>query len=311
MKPTVYDLIIIGGGPAGASAGVYASRKQLKTLLITSEWGGQSTVSPDIQNWIGTPSISGSDLAKSFETHLKTYAGDILTIKDKTFVTSLTKDGENFVVQTDKEESFTATAVLVTSGSKRRALSSPGAAEFENKGLTYCASCDGPMFSGQDVAVIGGGNAGFETAAQLLAYAKSVTLIHKNDAFKADPVTVEKVMKDPKMRAVLNTDVAEVVGDKFVSGLKLKNVQTGEESEIAVTGVFVEIGMIPNTEFVKDILPLDEYNRVKIDPWTQKTEVPGVWAAGDCTNIKYHQNNISAGDAVRALEDIYVTLKTK
>ena len=307
----MYDLIIIGGGPAGASAGVYASRKQLKTLLITSEWGGQSTVSPDIQNWIGTPSISGSDLAKSFETHLKTYAGDILTIKDKTFVTSLTKDGENFVVQTDKEESFTATAVLVTSGSKRRCLSSPGAAEFENKGLTYCASCDGPMFSGQDVAVIGGGNAGFETAAQLLAYAKSVTLIHKNDAFKADPVTVEKVMKDPKMRAVLNTDVAEVVGDKFVSGLKLKNVQTGEESEIAVTGVFVEIGMIPNTEFVKDILPLDEYNRVKIDPWTQKTEVPGVWAAGDCTNIKYHQNNISAGDAVRALEDIYVTLKTK
>ena len=307
----MYDLIIIGGGPAGASAGVYASRKQLKTLLITSEWGGQSTVSPDIQNWIGTPSISGSDLAKSFETHLKTYAGDILTIKDKTFVTSLTKDGKNFVVTTDKEETFSATAVLVTSGSKRRALSSPGAAEFENKGLTYCASCDGPMFSGQDVAVIGGGNAGFETAAQLLAYAKSVTLIHKNDAFKADPVTVEKVMKDPKMRAVLNTDVAEVVGDKFVSGLKLKNVQTGEESEIAVTGVFVEIGMIPNTEFVKDILPLDEYNRVKIDPWTQKTEVPGVWAAGDCTNIKYHQNNISAGDAVRALEDIYVTLKTK
>lgn len=307
----MYDLIIIGGGPAGASAGVYASRKQLKTLLITSEWGGQSTVSPDIQNWIGTPSISGSDLAKSFETHLKTYAGDILTIKDKTFVTSLTKDGENFVVTTDKEETFSATAVLVTSGSKRRALSSPGAAEFENKGLTYCASCDGPMFSGQEVAVIGGGNAGFETAAQLLAYAKSVTLIHKNDAFKADPVTVEKVMKDPKMRAVLNTDVAEVVGDKFVSGLKLKNVQTGEESEIAVTGVFVEIGMIPNTEFVKDILPLDEYNRVKIDPWTQKTEVPGVWAAGDCTNIKYHQNNISAGDAVRALEDIYVTLKTK
>lgn len=307
----MYDLIIIGGGPAGASAGVYASRKQLKTLLITSEWGGQSTVSPDIQNWIGTPSISGSDLAKSFETHLKTYAGDILTIKDKTFVTSLTKDGKNFVVTTDKEETFSATAVLVTSGSKRRALSSPGAAEFENKGLTYCASCDGPMFSGQDVAVIGGGNAGFETAAQLLAYAKSVTLIHKNDAFKADPVTVEKVMKDPKMRAVLNTDVAEVVGDKFVSGLKLKNVQTGEESEIAVTGVFVEIGMIPNTEFVKNILPLDEYNRVKIDPWTQKTEVPGVWAAGDCTNIKYHQNNISAGDAVRALEDIYVTLKTK
>lgn len=311
MKSIVYDLIIIGGGPAGTAAGVYASRKQLKTLLITSEWGGQSIVSPDIQNWIGTPSISGNELAKSLENHLKTYAGDTLTIKDRSFVTSLSKDGEGFVVKTDKDESFTASAVLVASGSKRRALSAPGAAEFDNKGLTYCASCDGPMFAGADVAVIGGGNAGFETAAQLLAYAKSVVLIHKNDTFKADPITVEKVMKDPKMSALLNTDVAEVKGDKFVTGLRLKNVKTGEENEIAVTGVFVEIGMIPNTEFVKDILPLDEYNRVKIDPWTQKTEVEGIWAAGDCTNIKYHQNNISAGDAVRALEDIYVTLKTK
>lgn len=307
----MYDLIIIGGGPAGTAAGVYASRKQLKTLLITSEWGGQSIVSPDIQNWIGTPSISGDDLAKSLENHLKAYAGDILTIKDKSFVTSISKEGEEFAVKTDKDESFRATTVLVASGSKRRALNSLGAAEFENKGLTYCASCDGPLFAGTDVAVIGGGNAGFETAAQLLAYAKSVTLVHKNETFKADPVTVEKVMKDPKMRALLDTDVAEVIGDKFVSGLRLKNIKTGEENEIAVAGVFVEIGMIPNTEFVKDILPLDEYDRVKIDPWTQKTEVPGIWAAGDCTNIKYHQNNISAGDAVRALEDIYVTLKTK
>lgn len=311
MNSTVYDLIIIGGGPAGTAAGVYASRKQLKTLLITSEWGGQSIVSPDIQNWIGTPSISGDDLAKSLENHLKAYAGDILTIKDKSFVTSISKESEEFAVKTDKDESFRATTVLVASGSKRRALNSLGAAEFENKGLTYCASCDGPLFAGTDVAVIGGGNAGFETAAQLLAYAKSVTLVHKNETFKADPVTVEKVMKDPKMRALLDTDVAEVIGDKFVSGLRLKNIKTGEENEIAVAGVFVEIGMIPNTEFVKDILPLDEYDRVKIDPWTQKTEVPGIWAAGDCTNIKYHQNNISAGDAVRALEDIYVTLKTK
>jgi len=307
----VYDLIIIGGGPAGTAAGVYASRKQLKTLLITSEWGGQSTVSPDIQNWIGTPSISGNDLAKSLEIHLKTYAGDTLTIKDRNLVTGLYKEGGNFVVKTDKDENFNAKAILITSGSKRRTLKAPGAAEFDNKGLTYCASCDGPLFAGADVAVIGGGNAGFETAAQLLAYAKSVTLIHKNDSFKADPVTVEKVMKDPKMRALLSTDVAEVKGDKFVNGLRLKNLQTGEESEIAVTGVFVEIGMIPNTEFVKDFLPLDEYGRIKIDTWTQKTEVNGIWAAGDCTNIKYHQNNISAGDAVRALEDIYVTLKTK
>lgn len=306
-----YDLVIIGGGPAGAAAGVYASRKRLKTILITSEWGGQSTVSPDIHNWIGTPSISGEDLAKSLEAHLKAYADDVLTIKDRTLVTSLYKEGDHFVVGTNKEENFKAKSVLIATGSKRRALNVPGAAEFENKGLTYCASCDGPMFAGQDVAVIGGGNAGFETAAQLLAYANSVTLIHKNDRYKADPVTVEKVLKDPKMKGLLNTDILEVKGERFVSGLRIKDSTTGEETDLPVTGVFVEIGMIPNTECVKDLVPLDELGRVKIDPWTQKTEVAGIWAAGDCTNIKYHQNNISAGDAVRALEDIYVTLKTK
>lgn len=306
-----YDLIIIGGGPAGTAAGVYASRKRLKTILITSEWGGQSTVSPDIQNWIGTPNISGTDLAKSLETHLRAYADDVLTIKDRSFVTSLKKEGNGFLVETSKGESISGRTVLIASGSKRRALSAPGAAEFENKGLTYCASCDGPMFAGADVAVVGGGNAGFETAAQLLAYAKSVTLIHKNDAFKADPVTVEKVMKDPKMKALLNTDIVAVKGEKFVNGLTIMNNQTNEETTLPVTGIFVEIGMIPNTEFLKDVVPMDEYGRVKIDPWSQKTEVEGVWAAGDCTNIKYHQNNISAGDAVKALEDIYVTLKTK
>lgn len=306
-----YDLIIIGGGPAGTAAGVYASRKRLKTLFLTSEWGGQSTVSPDIQNWIGTPSISGSDLAKSLELHLRTYADEVLTIKDRALVSSLKKEGDIFIAETDKGERFTARTVLVTSGSKRRALEVPGAAEFENKGLTYCASCDGPMFTGADVAVVGGGNAAMETAAQLLAYAKSVTLIHRGESLKADPVTVEKVSQDSKLKIILNSEVVKVSGDKFVNSIVVKNHISGQEENIAVTGVFVEIGMLPNTDFIKDVVPLDEYGRIKIDPWTQKTEVAGIWAAGDCTNIKYHQNNISAGHAVTALEDIYVTLKTK
>ena len=306
-----YDLIIIGGGPAGTAAGIYASRKRLKTLLLTSEWGGQSNVSLDIQNWIGTPTISGAELAKSLELHLRAYADDVLTIKDKALVNALKKDGDHFIVETAKGESLSARAVLVASGSKRRALTVPGADEYENKGLTYCASCDGPLFAGSDVAVIGGGNAALETAAQLLAYTQSVTLIHRGESFKADPVTVEKVSTDPKLKILLNHDVVSVSGEKFVKSISIKNRATEEETVLPVAGVFVEIGMLPNTDFVKDILPLDEYGRVKIDPWTQKTEVPGVWAAGDCTNIRYHQNNISAGDAVRALEDIYVTLKTK
>lgn len=307
----MYDLIIIGGGPAGTAAGVYASRKRLKTLLITKEWGGQSTVSPDIQNWIGTPSISGDALAKSLADHLRAYADDVLTIKDKSLATKLTKDTDGFKVTLEDGSAESARAVLVASGSKRRQLTAPGADAFENKGLTYCASCDGPLFAGMDVAVIGGGNAGFETAAQLLAYAKSVTLLHHGDKFKADPVTIDSVLKHPNMKAIAGAETTAIIGDKFVSALRYKEAATGAEHELPVSGIFVEIGMIPNTDFVKDVLPLDEYARVKIDPWTQKTEVPGVWAAGDCTNIKYHQNNISAGDAVKALEDIYVTLKTK
>jgi NADH-dependent peroxiredoxin subunit F len=306
----MYDLLIIGGGPAGTAAGVYASRKQLRTLFITKEWGGQSTVSVEIQNWIGTPAISGDDLAKSLKSHLETYAGEFVTIKGNTLVNSLRKNGESFVATLSSGEEVEARAVLIASGSQRRRLEAAGADQFEHKGLTYCASCDGPLFAGQDVAVVGAGNAAFETAAQLLAYAKSVTLLQRGAEAKADPVTIEKVLAHPNMRRLTEVTPSAVYGEKFVSGMKYKTADNTEH-ELPVSGIFVEIGMLPNTDFVKDIVELDTYNRVVIDPWTQKTSTPGIWAAGDCTNIKYHQNNISAGDAVKALEDIYVHLKTK
>jgi alkyl hydroperoxide reductase subunit F len=307
----MYDLLIIGGGPAGVSAGVYASRKQLKTLLITKEWGGQSTVSTDIQNWIGTPSISGDKLASDLKTHLKTYADGHVELINDQLVTNLEKSEEGYVTTLSDGSTHEAKAVLIASGSSRRRLDVPGANEFEHKGVTYCASCDGPIFAGQDVVVVGGGNAGFETAAQLLAYAKSVTLLQRGGAYKADPVTVEKVLSHENMTGILNATSKEVVAGKFVSGLKYTDDTTGEDKTLPITGIFVEIGMIPNTDFVKEIVEKDEYNRIKIDPWTQKTNAKNIWAAGDCTNVKYHQNNISAGDGVRALEDIYVNLKTK
>lgn len=307
----MYDLLIIGGGPAGISAGVYASRKKLHTLLITKDWGGQSTVSTDIQNWIGTPSIAGDKLAKDLQTHLEAYAADIVDIVANQIVTDLVKTTDGYQVTLSDGSTHEGKAVLIASGSQRRRLTVPGADEFEHKGVTYCASCDGPIFAGQDVVVIGGGNAGFETAAQLLAYAKSVTLLNRGAAYKADPVTVEKVLAHENMTGILNADTKEVVADKFVSGLKYVDATTGEEHVLNVTGIFVEIGMIPNTDFAANLLELDEFKRIKIDPWTQKTSAPNIWAAGDCTNVKYHQNNISAGDGVRALEDIYVTLKAK
>jgi NADH-dependent peroxiredoxin subunit F len=306
----MYDLIIIGGGPAGTAAGVYASRKQLNTLFVTKEWGGQSIVSPEIHNWIGTVAISGADLAKSLENHLKAYAGEFVTIKDGVTAAALVKNGETFSVTLSDGTTHESKTVLVASGSSRRKLTVPGADTYDQKGLTYCATCDGPMFSGQDVVVVGGGNAGFETAAQLLAYTKSVTLLQDGTMFKADPVTVEKVLAMPNMTGILNAKTVEIVGETFVSGIVYSD-ETGEKHTIPATGIFVEIGLLPNTDYVSGVLELDDYKRIVIDPWTQRTSVTGVWAAGDCTNIRYHQNNISVGDAVKALEDIYVYVKTR
>ncbi|MDP3996536.1 MAG: FAD-dependent oxidoreductase [bacterium] len=306
----MYDLLILGGGPAGVSAGVYASRKRLKTVFVAKDFGGQSVVSEGIENWIGTVKVSGAELAKNFEGHLRAYAGDMVEIKVPEVAVKIEKTDGGFIVKTDKDEYRTKT-VLVSTGSHRRKLSVPGAQEFEHKGITYCASCDGPLFAGLDVAVIGGGNAGFETAAQLLAYVKSVVLIHRSPEFKADPMTVKKVLSDPKMHAILNADLLEIKGDKMVSGLVYKDKESGETKELSLQGIFAEVGSVPTTGFVEELVELDEYKRIKIDPWTQQTSVLGIWAAGDCTNIKYHQNNIASGDAVRALEDIYVTLKAK
>ncbi|HQT83115.1 MAG TPA: FAD-dependent oxidoreductase, partial [Candidatus Paceibacterota bacterium] len=186
------DLIIIGGGPAGVAAAVYAARKQLKTVLIAEEIGGQSTVSEGIENWIGSPKIHGQELAKSFRAHLDAVKGDIVTLVLGERVAALAAADGGFSATTKTGKEFSAKAVLIATGAGRRKLAIPGADKFENKGVTYCASCDGPLFGGMDVAVIGGGNAGFETALQLLAYAKSVTLIHRHAEFKADAVTIEK-----------------------------------------------------------------------------------------------------------------------
>ena len=254
----MYDLAIIGGGPAGVSAGVYAARKRLKTIFLAESVGGQSTDSVEIQNWIGTPKISGLDLAKSLDEHLRAYASDVVDIHIGARATKVEKIEGGFSIQTNKD-TFEACAVLVATGGSRRKLDVPGAVEFENKGVTYCASCDGPMFTGQDTVVVGGGNAGFETAAQLLAYAKSVTLVHRSSDFaRADAATVNAVLAHPNMRALVN---------------------------------------------------LDDWGRVKVDGKSQRASLPGIWSAGDCSNGLYHQNNIAAGDAVKALEDIFFYLR--
>jgi len=305
----MHDLIIIGGGPAGVAAGVYAARKRLKTLLVTEEIGGQSVVSDGIENWIGSPKISGVDLAKLFKTHLDAVKGDIVTLAIGERVVSLEKGADGFLVKTKAGKEFAGKAVLIASGAGRRKLGISGADTFENKGVTYCASCDGPLFSGQDVAVIGGGNAGFETALQLLAYAKSVTLIHRHKDFKADPITVEKARAHPNMRIITHAEPIEIMGEQFVIGLKYSDKDSGEIKELAVSGIFAEVGVIPNTEFADGLVEFDAIQRIKVDPHNQRTSVEGIWAAGDATDELYHQNNIAAGDGVKAIEDIYLWIK--
>jgi thioredoxin reductase len=309
-----YDLAIIGGGPAGASAAVYAARKRLKTIVITKDWLGQSSVSENIENWIGSPSISGVALAKNLETHAKAYGKDIVTFKDGEMCLEVTpanssaqKKAHIFNVKTDKG-SYETRTILITTGSHRRKLDVPGAKEYEHKGLTYCATCDGPMYADQDVVVIGGGNAAFESAAQLLAYCKSVTLLNRSDMFRADPSTIDMVSKNPKMKVIGSAIPQQIKGDKFVTSIVYKDAKTGKNTEIKTTGIFVEIGALPSTDFVKNIVTLDKVNHIVTDPKNQRTTKDGIWAAGDCTDGLYHQNNIAAGDAVKAVEDIFFYL---
>lgn len=303
------DTIIIGGGPAGVAGGIYAARKQLKSVLIAEEIGGQSTVSDGIENWVGSVKISGADLAKSFHAHLDAVKKDAVTLVLGDRVVALSKIDGGFSVTTKDGKEFSAKSVLIATGAGRRKLTIPGAEKFENKGVTYCASCDGPVFSGMDVAVIGGGNAGFETALQLLAYAKSVTLIHRHKDFKADPVTVEKAKAHPNMYIITHAEPAEVKGEQFVTGLTYTDKDSGGTKELPVSGIFVEIGVMPNTEFTNGLVALDELGRITVDPRSQRSSMEGIWAAGDCTDELYHQNNIAAGDGTKAIEDLYLWVK--
>jgi alkyl hydroperoxide reductase subunit F len=305
-----YELVIIGGGPAGSAAAVYAGRKKINTLVIKKEWGGQSVVSPDIHNWIGSKSITGDKLASDLKEHVENYKSDILEIADDEVIKIDRESTGGFLVTGKSGKTYPTKTVLITSGSIRRKLEVPGADRLEHKGLTYCASCDGLFFAGMDVVVVGAGNAGFESAQQLLAYCKSVTILVRTENIRADELTVEAVKKHPNAKILLNTESLEVIGEKKVEGLKIKNVVTGAEDILNVQGIFVEIGQIPNTKFAEGLVNIDKIGKIEIDPWTQKTSESGIWAAGDCTNIRYHQNNIAAGDGVKALEDIYQFIKT-
>jgi alkyl hydroperoxide reductase subunit F len=246
------------------------------------------------------------DLANNLKKHVLYYKGPYLDFIEGEKIVSVTKNDKIITIKGESGKEWATKALLVATGSGRRKLEAINADKYEHKGITYCASCDGPLYDGQDVLVIGGGNAAFESSAQLLAYCKSVTLIHRSDKFRADEITVKKLLENPKFKTILNAEILRVDGEQFVNSLTYKDKISGEEHTINSTGIFVEIGQIPNVDFVKDVVKMDENGKIIVDPMSQASTTEGIWAAGDCTNGRYHQNNIAVGDALKALEDIYI-----
>ena len=299
----MYDLIIVGGGPAGVAAGIYAARKKIKTMLIAESFGGQSLVSGDIQNWIGTKSVSGFELGQMLEEHLR--AQEDIEIVDGALVERVIKDGKTFKVSTNKGEVYETKTVLVTSGSRRKKLDVPGEARLDGKGVAYCSTCDAPIFKNKVVAVVGGGNAGLEAVVDLLPYASQIYLVQRSEMLKGDAITQEKIKNNPKVKIIYMAKVLEILGESMVSGLKYEDKTTSEEKVLEVGGVFVEVGAIPNADMVKDLVSLNPYGEILVDHKTQATSMEGIWAAGDVSDVIYKQNNISAGDAVKAVLSIY------
>jgi thioredoxin reductase len=298
----MHDLIIIGGGPAGMAAGIYAGRKKLKTLLISKELGGQPVLSTNVQNWIGVKSVSGYDLMKSIEDHLRSEKGTEILIDDP--VTFVRKKGEFFEVETQSGKVIETKTILVTTGSRRRKLDVPGGAVYEGKGVAYCSTCDAPLFEGKEVAVVGGGNAGLEAVVDLLAYASKVYLLVRSDTLKGDEVTQDKIKSSPKAEVIFNAEVEEIKGNDFVSGLKYHDKVSDTSKELPISGIFVEIGLLPNSELFEGLVDLNEGKFIVINHQTGATSSRGIWAAGDVADSLYKQNNIAVGDAVKAVLNI-------
>ena len=288
----MYDLIIIGAGPAGITAAVYAARKRLHFLVISKDIGGQTAWSGDVENYTGYQFITGPDLAAKFEEHMRTYNIDV---KEGEGALEINKAGDVIKVKTDKG-SYECRTLIIASGKFSREMGVPGEREFKNKGLTYCATCDGPLFSGKDVAVIGGGNSALDATLQLMKIAKRIYVINNTARLGGDAVMREKVEKSGMVTVMNDAAVTAVVGDKMVTGIKVK--RSGKEALIMVQGIFVEIGLVPNSDFSKDVAK-NKYNEIIVN-CRNETSVPGIFAAGDVTDVPEKQIIIAAGEGSKA-----------
>jgi alkyl hydroperoxide reductase subunit F len=289
----MYDLIIIGAGPAGITAAIYAIRKKINLLVISKDVGGQTAWSGDIENYTGYQFVTGPELTSKFEEHMRKYG---IPFKESEDVTDTKRIDDKIVVKTDKG-AYESRTVIIASGKRSRQLDIPGEKEFKNKGLTYCATCDAPFFAGKNVAVIGGGNSALDAALQLMRIASHVYLVNIAARLTGDPVMIEKVQGAPDTVSIMNNaKVLSITGDRMVKTLSI--AREGSIEGLPVEGVFVEIGLIPNSRFIPDVAK-NSFGEIRVDS-SNRTNIPGIFAAGDVTDVQEKQIIIAAGEGAKA-----------
>jgi len=297
-----YDLIIIGAGAAGLSAGIYAARSGLKTLIIDEKLSGGTTAdAPTVENYPGFLQINGAELAEKMTSHCRKTG---VTIHELEAVTALNLQGEKKAVTTSRGQ-YEASALIIATGSYYRELGAKGEKEFRGKGISYCGVCDGPLFKGKTVMVVGGGNSAVITALYLSGLAANVTLVHRRETFRCEEAYIKDVQTKQNVQILWNNEVKEIKGDKVVSAVLVQDVKTGENKEIAVNGVFVQVGEAPNSQTAKSSgVETDEHGYIRTDIY-QQTNIPGVYAAGDVTNQPVKQVGTAVGQGITAALDAY------
>lgn len=290
-----FDVLIVGGGPAGASAAIYAARKGIKTGLVAERFGGQVMDTLGIENFISVKETEGPKLVKQLEEHVKTYDVDIMALQR---AAKITKE-DKLVIELENGAKLRSKAVIIATGAKWRELNVPGEQEFRNKGVAYCPHCDGPLFKGKRVAVVGGGNSGVEAAIDLAGIVAEVTLLEFGSELKADAVLQKRLNSLPNVKVITNAQTTEVTGTDKVNGISYKDRISGNDIHIELEGIFVQIGLVPNTSWLKDTIDLTKFGEIVVDSHGA-TSLPGVYAAGDCTNTPYKQIIIAMGSGANA-----------
>jgi alkyl hydroperoxide reductase subunit F len=291
----MYEIIIVGGGPAGMAASVYAARKRLNTLLITSDIGGQVNWTSGVENYLGYQFIEGADLIAKFQQQVNQFPID-QKIGPK--IAQIKKIDGGFEVISESGEKFQGKVVVLASGKRPRRLNVEGEKELTGRGVTYCATCDGPVFAGQKVAVIGGGNSAIEAALDMVKVAEHVDMVSVTP-LTGDPIMIEKLADAKNLTIYTNYQTEKIIGQALAEGIVIKEIKTGDTKQLDDTGIFVEIGLEPNSDMVKDLLKLNEYGEVPVN-LSCETGVPGLFAAGDVTNVPEKQIVIATGEGAKA-----------